>query len=183
MTDRYDLYQCNRDDSARYALGRLGERMLCVLGLNPSTANRDKPDMTVARVERIAQRRGFDGFAMLNLYPARHTLPGDLPRQADSALQRSNLRRIRAVVGASREPVIWAAWGGDIVLRDYLPAALASLAQGRHALPGRWMHYGELRKDGHPRHPSRASYDWDFHDFDVADYLDKQAPGKRRSRD
>tara|TARA_R110000787_G_scaffold42161_3_gene103679 strand:+ start:2785 stop:3021 length:237 start_codon:yes stop_codon:yes gene_type:complete len=75
----YDLYQCNSDDSARFILGKNGARKLFVVGLNPSTANKEKSDTTVAKVETVARNNGFDGFVMANLYPLRSTDPNELP--------------------------------------------------------------------------------------------------------
>ena len=40
-----------------------------VIGINPSTANEEKPDRTIGRVMGFAEENGFDGFAMINLYP------------------------------------------------------------------------------------------------------------------
>jgi hypothetical protein len=49
-----DLYQENRDDSAHYIIGKNGEKKIFAIGLYPSTANREKSDTTVAKVEAVA---------------------------------------------------------------------------------------------------------------------------------
>ena len=77
------LYSSNKDDTWRYTLGKPGKSLLMTIGLNPSTATREKADNTVAKVEKIAQREGFDGFVMLNLYPVRETHYRLLPSTAD----------------------------------------------------------------------------------------------------
>lgn len=69
----YDIYSNAHDDQWRYTLGQSGKRPLLTIGLNPSTATQEKADPTVARVERIAKDKGFNGFVMLNLYPVRKT--------------------------------------------------------------------------------------------------------------
>jgi len=46
----YDIYRSTADDACRFALGRSGRRRLVVVGLNPSTATREKSDPTVAKV-------------------------------------------------------------------------------------------------------------------------------------
>ena len=79
----YDLYQCNKDDTSRYILGKDGDKKLFVIGLNPSTANKEKSDTTVAKVEKVAIDNGFDGFVMANLYPYRSTDPDGLPDDKD----------------------------------------------------------------------------------------------------
>ena len=62
-----------------------------MIGLNPSTATRDKSDTTVAKVEAVARRNGHDGFVMLNLYPLRATKPSTLPQRANATQLRRNL--------------------------------------------------------------------------------------------
>lgn len=34
-----------------------------------------------------------------------------------------------------------------------------------------WVSIGDVLKSGHPRHPSRASYNWALQRFDVRKYL------------
>ncbi len=67
-------------NTVRYLLKKEGKRILYVIGINPSTANQEKPDRTIRRVMGFAEDNGFDGFAMINLYPQRSTLPYH-PRQ------------------------------------------------------------------------------------------------------
>lgn len=168
---RYDLYECNTRDTHRYILGKSGSRMLFVVGLNPSTANRLKPDTTVAKVERVAELNGFDGFVMTNLSPVRATDPTTLPKRIMAATLTRNVEQILAYSGRQRKSVFWAAWGSDIVTRAYLLRACAMLQTGVAAQGGRWVHFGALTKMGHPRHPSRLAYAWSFAEFDVGQYL------------
>ena len=83
----YDIYSNANDDQWRFTLGRCGSRPLLTIGLNPSTATQERADPTVARVERIAEEKGFggrfDGFVMLNLYPVRATDFRELPAGRD----------------------------------------------------------------------------------------------------
>src|SRR6185436_1839752 len=103
----YDLYAPSADDRCRFALGRAGERKILVIGLNPSTATRDRSDTTVAKVDAVARHNGHDGFVMLNLYPLRATDPSTLPRRANVRQMRHNLDVIEAIVGAESAPVVW----------------------------------------------------------------------------
>ncbi len=169
----YDLYQCNKDDSARFILGKSGSNKLFVVGLNPSTANKEKSDTTVAKVETVALNNGFDGFVMANLYPLRSTNPNNLPAKEDQGLLMKNIEAIQELANTEQAPVFWAAWGGKITTRTYLPRALELLAAVVKALNGSWLHYGKLTKYGHPRHPSRLSYSWKFSEFDVLNYIRK----------
>jgi len=171
----YDLYQCNSDDSARFILGKDGTSKLFVVGLNPSTANKEKSDTTVAKVETVARSNGFDGFVMANLYPLRSTDPNGLPAVADDDLFLSNINKIMLLAERENKPIFWAAWGGDIVLRPYLTESFNALDALITKINGCWVHYGELRKDGHPRHPSRLAYSWQFSAFDAANYAQRFA--------
>ncbi|OUS13982.1 hypothetical protein A9Q89_00465 [Gammaproteobacteria bacterium 53_120_T64] len=166
----YDLYSCNRGDTARFILGQSGDRKLYVVGLNPSTANRHKADTTVAKVEAVARLNGYQGFVMVNLYPLRATDPQQLPEKHSARLQRRNMAEIADSFG-DEPPVIWAAWGVNIGARPYLLKACVELHRQVVSRGGRWLHYGELCRHGHPRHPSRLSYQWTFATFDITAYL------------
>lgn len=166
----YDLYQANRDDTARYILGKEGPKKIFVIGLNPSTAHREKSDTTVAKVERVICDNGYSGFVMANLYPLRSTEPTNLPEVFDKSLFDRNIRKIIEMARAESDPVFWAAWGGNIRIRPYLIEAYRRLNRRVMGLNGCWVHYGDLLKHGHPRHPSRLSYRWEFHTFDGSSY-------------
>ncbi len=167
----YDIYQCNEDDTVRFILGKNGNKRLFVIGLNPSTANKEKSDATVAKVEAVASKNGFEGFVMSNLYPLRSTNPNSLPEIANEDLILKNIKAIKDLAQTEKKPVFWAAWGGDITIRPYLGIALKLMAEEVKEMNGTWVHYGELTKYGHPRHPSRLSYSWVFSEFDVSSYV------------
>ncbi|MDE7117719.1 MAG: DUF1643 domain-containing protein [Bacteroidaceae bacterium] len=59
----------------RFSLIKEGEKMLLVVGFNPSVADDKKIDKTMSFVLAIAEHNGYDGFAMVNLYPLRSTKP------------------------------------------------------------------------------------------------------------
>ena len=168
---RYDIYANNADNSARFLLGKSGEKPLFVVGNNPSTADEHRPDMTIAKVERFAHSRGFDGFVMLNLYPLRATDPRDLPPTADPHLIQSNLRKIAAQLSATPTPVIWAAWGNLIAARPYLFPCLHQLAAATKDFQPRWIQCGPSTTLSHPRHPSRLGYATRFRNFPLKPYL------------
>jgi len=172
----FDLYLANRNDSCRFLLGKSGARPLFVVGLNPSTANREKSDVTATRVARIAERCGYDGFVLINLYPKRCTDPRQLPQRADYRLLKRNLEATLALAAQQQRPHFWAAWGGDISMRPWLLEACRRLVLEVEQLKGRWFCLGPngqrlLTAQGHPRHPSRASYAWQPQAFDARSYL------------
>lgn len=166
----YPIYSNARDDTWRFTLGKQGNRKLLVIGLNPSTATREKSDVTVAKVESISRQNGFNGFVMLNLYPVRSTAIEDLPIQADTEAYDQNIAQIVRAVAAEPSPVIWAAWGNNIESRAYFPQACLALLERLWPYDASWRHFGPLTKAGHPRHPSRAIYSWEFGAFDAVSY-------------
>ncbi len=101
----FDIYKCNNLDTARFTLGKNGTNKLFVLGLNPSTANKDESDPTLTRVRKVSENNGYDGFVMLNLYPLRSTDPKKLPTRANKKLLENNIKEIVSV--ASEEKAKW----------------------------------------------------------------------------
>jgi len=94
----YDIYECNNHDSSRFLLGKKGSKPLIIIGLNPSTANQVKSDVTVAKVETVCLNNGYNGFVMANLYPVRSTNPRDLPERCDESLFNENIEHIIKVI-------------------------------------------------------------------------------------
>jgi hypothetical protein len=169
----YEIYRSTADDACRFALGRSGRRPLVVVGLNPSTATREKSDPTAAKVERVAHAHGYDGFVLVNLCPVRATDCRTLPEMVDPRLLTANLRAITEVARAVDGVTLWAAWGAPILTRPFLLGAAIAIAEHAERFGPAWQHFGPLTVGGHPRHPSRLSYAWAFAPFDVADYLER----------
>lgn len=166
----YDIYSSARNDHWRFTLGKRGSRTLVTIGLNPSAATQEKSDTTVAKVEGVAERNGFDGFVMLNLYPVRSTDFNALPIGVDTRAFSENLRFIEALVASGPEPVIWAAWGNNVRARDYFVSSAKALISRLQKYGASWRHFGPLTSTGHPRHPSRPDYGWSFAKFDAEEY-------------
>jgi hypothetical protein len=169
----YDIYQSTADDACRFALGRSGRRSLVVVGLNPSTATREKSDPTAAKVERVARAHGYDGFVLVNLCPVRVTDCRTLPATVDGKLLAANLRAIAEAVRAVEGITLSAAWGALILTRPFLVGAAVAIAERLQRFGPAWQHFAPLTVGGHPRHPSRLSYAWTFAPFDVAAYLEE----------
>lgn len=49
MEYKIDIYEKDKDNLFRFALGSLSERTLFVFGVNPSTANDQTPDIQLER--------------------------------------------------------------------------------------------------------------------------------------
>ena len=124
-----------------------GVRWLCVVGLNPSTANETKDDPTIRRCIDFARCLGCSGLEMVNLFAYRSTDPKVL----------ANLTRAQAIGPDTgfyiREAVlrathVVAAWGtrGDLFDRAAEVVALVR-ASGREIQCFGWT------KNGSPKHP------------------------------
>ena len=158
----YDIYHNDRNDKWRYTLGKAGKNPLLAIGLNPSTATQEKADTTVAKVEQVALNNRHDGFIMLNLYPVRATKYRDLPSTVNAEAFAKNLDAIEEVVNAQSNPVIWAAWGTSVKHHPFFEEARDQLFSRLSRYKAKWLHFGDLTVDGHPRHPSRLNYAWKF---------------------
>jgi hypothetical protein len=164
----YDIYTSGRRDVWRFTLGKKGTNLLLIIGLSPSTATRDKSDTTVAKVEQVAATNKYNGFVMLNLYPVRATDFRKLPSTVNRAAFNENLDQIHEVVACTKNPTIWAAWGKNVTYHQYFVDARDELVNRLAVFNVRWMRFGSLTKDAHPRHPLRLSYAWKLEPFDPA---------------
>ncbi|MGD1852428.1 MAG: DUF1643 domain-containing protein [Cyanophyceae cyanobacterium] len=167
----FDIYRCDAEDRHRFVIGKQGKLNLLVLGLNPSKANQNKSDVTISKIGKAALSNGFDGFIVANLYSLRSTNPKELPQCVDMSLVGRNAEIIASSAKKYGAVTFWAAWGGDIKTREYLRRSLSLIANKVRSQNICWLHFGPLRKDGHPRHPSRLSYAWTFQTFDIDSYL------------
>jgi hypothetical protein len=145
----------------RYALWRNWDwqgygRRVMFIGLNPSTADETKNDLTISKCIGFAKRWGYGGITMMNLFAYRSTDPAGLLR-TDNPIGSGNLEAFgyrRSQVG-----LIVAAWGS-------LPAPWKrQLGFDRHV--ERVVQHAIMEPiyclgttaDGSPRHPSRLGYD------------------------
>lgn len=130
----------------RYGLwrrwGEGEDRLLMVIGLNPSTADETEDDPTIRRCIRFAKDWGHSGLIMVNLFAFRATDPEVMRRAADPIGPRNNLFLDVYAYSAS---LILAAWG---VHGDYGGRA-ARVCQ----LLARPLHCLGKTKEGFPRHP------------------------------
>jgi len=149
--------------------------MLYVFGVNPSTATDKKSDPTMQKVKKFAENFGFNGYAMLNLYPLRSTNPYALPKKMNEELHQKNLRYIKEVIGNAINPVVLCAFGNSINAAPYLRTCFKEIITVLRPLNPLWKRLGTLTKAGNPRHPSRAAYSSILEDFDVDKYLGKNS--------
>ena len=167
---RYDnVSMIGNADSVRFLLYKKGKRVLFVLGINPSTANESIPDNTIRKVMGFAEREGFDGFAMINVYPQRCTNPNLLHSTCDEKLHQQNLATIVDIIGRNHNPIILVAFGNLISKRKYLKECFRDIANALSTYNPKWKQIGDLTKQGNPKHPLMAKYQ-PLRDFDIDAY-------------
>lgn len=167
----FDIYINKQANKQRIALGKSGEKMLNIIGLNPSIATADRADATITRVEKVAKNNGYDGFVMLNLCSLRCTHINLLPLNINAQIYSDNQMQIIDFILASSKPAVWLAWGEGITLRKYFLRSLVNIYETIKSEKVNWLHFGPLTKAGHPRHPSRLNYQWGFNFFDLNSYI------------
>lgn len=121
--------------------------MLCVIGLNPSTATAEVNDPTIRCCIRCAEQWGNGGLLMLNLFAFRATLPADMwaekKRGNDIIGGPSNyFSAMREYIAEYECSLVLAAWGNHGGDRGRL--ALTEIPN---------LHYLMLNADGSPHHP------------------------------
>ena len=123
---------------------------LVVIGLNPSTADESLDDPTIRKCIGFAQRWGYAGLIMLNLFAWRSPEPKEL-RVVEDPIGSENDYFLEMIAKPCRR--ILCAWGkdGDIDDRDL---AVLKLLQGRELVA---LKVSE--KTGQPWHPLYVSYE------------------------
>lgn len=157
----------------RFVLEQPGEKMLLIIGLNPSTADESRPDPTMCKVMGFVEGGGYDGFAMLNLSSERATDKWSLSATLDETLHRKNLDVAADLLQRYPAADILVAFGNDISVRPYLKQCFRNLHDVLRASRGQWLQIGRLTAKGNPRHPLYARYDWGLVPFEVGKYITK----------
>lgn len=176
---KYDISDEDNDDNfKRFVLGIKGNKTLFVIGLNPSTANDNNDDVTTKKIKGFINNNknqfGFDSFILVNLYPQRTPHPDKLHEEEkfDINLHNQNVIKISKIISSQPTASILAAWGAKIHKRKYLTNCLQNIYNNINNSSTKWLQIGELTNSGHPRHPSRASYNYPFQEFKVETYLE-----------
>lgn len=165
------LYSTSPSNDARFYLGTKGSNPLIVIGVNPSTATKEKSDNTISKVKKFASINKFDSWLMLNIYPQRATDPSNLHKKINESFHKQNLRKIKEIIGGYNRPTICAAWGNTIKKRDYLKRCLREIYDELKQFGLEWKTIGSLTKQGNPGHPLRLSYELNLKEFDIKEYL------------
>ncbi len=132
----------------RYTLLRVWNRhapRLCFCMLNPSTADVDQDDPTVARCGRFARDWGFGALEVVNIFALRATDPRKLYHAHDPIGPANDAAILTA---ARRADLFLAAWGNHGDLHHRGQRVLNRLLE-RDIAP----HCLAITKQGQPKHP------------------------------
>lgn len=121
--------------------------------LNPSTADAVVPDPTVTRCVGFAERWGFGGIVVVNLFAFRSTDPNALKEGGDVVGRPRGVDVIYEVVDAKPKLIV-AAWGGGVPDgHDIHVNAVRNVLRSNGA-----QCLGHT-KAGEPKHPVRLAYE------------------------
>jgi hypothetical protein len=126
--------------------------LLCVIGLNPSTADAVQDDPTLRKVIGFAIGLEFGGVLMLNVGAYRATDPQEWKRASDPFGPRNTIRHLKSYIARFKPGKIVVAWGKNCNIDSARLRVAALLAE----LPR--LHCWGRNADGSPRHPGRISY-------------------------
>jgi hypothetical protein len=165
------LYTPDIEFSARYTLGKLTQKPLFCIGVNPSTATPEKLDPTVRSVENHAFRKWFSSWIMLNVYPQRATNPDDMDIELNTGIHTKNLVEIEALFAKTPGASIWCAWGTLINKRPYLRTCLQDIYFLGKKYNMKWVCIGKTSQSGHPHHPLYLAHSAEMREFNIEEYL------------
>lgn len=150
----------SQDGQYRYDLWRkwgTGED-ITFIGLNPSTANREKDDPTIRRLKSFAKSWGYDGFHINNLFALVTAYPSELvshPKPISetqgSDIMDINDNHLLFSFDSSKTIVLcWGSWNYPLI-RERAKEVTDEL-KGEYWKNLKVMCFG-LNKDGQPKHP------------------------------
>lgn len=154
-----NIAKLSRCGTYRYVLERTWAPLMppltmIYLLLNPSTADAVKDDPTIRRCIRFAQREGYTGLRVLNLFALRSTNPALLLTHPDPVGPENDMY-IQRFVSDKQERCIWVAGWGVMGHRRTRERASAII----NMLEGRDIWCLGTNTDGSPKHPLYLSGD------------------------
>lgn len=153
----------------RYRLWRRwnpGLPTLCIIMLNPSTADCSRNDPTIARCVNMASNWGFGGIEVVNLFAFKSTNPRIL-WQADDPVGPHNDSHIRLAISRSQTCVL--AWG------NLPPGRLERANQVLKLVQGKNLSCLGLTKLQQPRHPLYLAADAELEPFSISNFRSRIA--------
>ena len=139
----------SEDRNYRYALWRIWSRnkpLLMLIGLNPSVVNEVKNDPTITRGMVRADRTGFGGFLMANLYAYVSTDPKTLLGDGDFVGELTNYYLKQMIEMSERQ---LCGWGSFKPVVKRAPEVLDMIKE---------PYCLGVNNDGQPKHPLYIGY-------------------------
>ncbi len=174
------IYDCTKDGIARFTLGTSGNNPLICIGLNPSSANRVKPDPTVTKVIGFKNNDStFDSFIMLNLYPQRATDPENIHQVLGKKLHNENIYHIVRILKTIKNPSVLCAWG-DLSSKNrnfLIDTCLKDIFDATEHSDIKWHRIkGKFANKIHPLHPQYhlkqgEKYKYELDKFEFKKYV------------
>ena len=133
----------------RYALWRVwnnNQPVLLQIGLNPSKANEIRSDPTITRGIVRADKTGFGGFLMANLYAYVSTQPGALLGDGDFIGEYTDYY-LKQMIDVSQRQLC--GWGFFLPVLRRAPTVLAMIKE---------PYCLGMNKDSQPKHPLYVGY-------------------------
>lgn len=119
--------------------------------LNPSTADAIDNDPTVERCQRRAEKMGYGGLRVANIFAYRSTDPQALYDHTEPIGEENDAAILEAAQDAG---IVICAWGSH---GNHLGRGAAVIKMLQEA--GIELHYLQLNKDGTPKHPLYVAYE------------------------
>ena len=108
---------CIIDEYCRYVLGKKGNKTMICIGANPSVAKSNESDKTMSNICSILANNGYDGYAMINLYPLISTNPDEL-KDFDEKIHKTNLEKIKAILAEFKNSDILLCYGVVLIYKN-----------------------------------------------------------------
>lgn len=125
-------------------------KYLCVIMLNPSTADHVKDDHTIKKLIEFAKRFGYGGIVVLNLSAYRATKPADLVKAGWPIGAENEFYVTRVVDGGCDVLCAWGSNAAGTLPELEMKALLKKLGAKTYAL--------KINADGTPAHPLMLPY-------------------------
>lgn len=156
---------------SRTLLGVQAEKQLVFIGVNPSKATNEIKDATTKKIEKYVIQESYYGYLIINLYPQVTANPDNLHCNPKQHLLDENYHTIKGIIASSKDLHVVPCWGESIEKRSYLIDALKEIKSLFENTTFRWSSIGTHLRNGHPRHPSRASLKLKLIDFNIDEYI------------
>lgn len=141
----------------RYTLHRVwpdGEGSALVIMLNPSTADQDTNDPTVARVCGFLRAEGIQDFTVMNLFARVTPYPSDLVQEVSQGLDVVGPENDATIARLAAEArFVLVAWGMCSPAPKLAKERARALCTGTGPLAGRELHALRVTSAGAPEHP------------------------------